>query len=155
MEQILAKNRSKFLAFSPDSIFVIPKDEDTRFCPEGKELFVFLDGKNTQRGDGMRSTFLTKSLIFAERDFLESIKIPNPVFLLKKAFEPNFPIWMRVSKRLQKRGRAIAMEINGTDKQRDGIERSGSARGRQMKERVRNVAGNKDTLNTEVDPCRR
>ncbi len=28
-EQILAEDRSKFLVFLPDSIFVIPKDNDT------------------------------------------------------------------------------------------------------------------------------
>ena len=134
---------------------MIPKDGDTPFCPEGTELFVLLDGKNTHCGDGTRKAFLTKSRIFAKSDFLVSIKVLNPAFLLKKAFEPNFSIWMRVSKRLEKGGQAIVIEINGTDKGRNRIERSGSARSQRTKERVRNVAGNKDTLNTEVNPCQR
>ena len=70
MEQFLAENRIKFLAFLPDSIFVIPKDNDTQFCPEGAEPFVFLDDNNKHGGDGTRSAFFTKSLIFTKRFFV-------------------------------------------------------------------------------------
>ena len=121
--------------------------------PGGDEAFVFLDGKNIHCGDVTRSAFFTKSPIFAKSYLLVGIEIFNSAFLLKKALKPNLPIGMSVSKRLGKGGRAVAMEINCTDKRCDRIERSGSARSRRTKERVRNVARNKDTFNTEVDPC--
>ena len=79
-------------------------------------MLVLLDGKNTHCWDGMRSTFRTKSLIFSKSKFLVRIKLLNPVFLLKEALEPSFPIRMRVGECLEKGGRAIVMEIDGTDK---------------------------------------
>ena len=84
--------------------------------PGGDEAFFFLDGKNIHCGDVTRSAFFTKSPIFAESYLLVGIEIFNSAFLLKKALKPNLPNGMSVSERLEKGGRTVPTEINGTDK---------------------------------------
>ncbi len=55
--------RSKTIGFTPNSVFVIAKDDNARFFPKGKEIFVVVDGKDGHGNDGVRSTFFMKCSI--------------------------------------------------------------------------------------------
>ena len=59
---------------------------------------------------------------------------------------------MRVGERLEKGGRAIEIEINGTDKQRDRIEHSGSvSRKSEKRGRERGHPQHRDRPMSKVD----
>jgi hypothetical protein len=40
---ILTKNRSEAIAFTPNAVFMIAKDDDPRFCAKRNEIFILFD----------------------------------------------------------------------------------------------------------------
>ncbi len=48
---------------------MVPKHNDARFSSKGKKILVLFNGQDAHGGDGLRSSFLSKSTILAESDF--------------------------------------------------------------------------------------
>ncbi len=60
------KNRSKAVAFAPDMIFVVAKDDNPRFFSKRIEILITFYSKDTHRRDSIGSPFLAESVIFAQ-----------------------------------------------------------------------------------------
>jgi hypothetical protein len=101
-ERILTKDRGELLALFPNTVLVIPKDNDARFCMKRAEILIFLDSEDTHLGDSMRGPFFPESTILTQCDLLIGIKSLDAVFLLKEAIEPDLSVWMGVCQSLQK-----------------------------------------------------
>ncbi len=86
-------------------------------------MFVFLDGQNTHRRDGLRGTFLMQSSAFAQSKMFKSAKALNAILLLVIALKPDLTIRMGGRKSLKERRRAIPMQIDSTDDIHNRIKR--------------------------------
>ncbi len=86
-------------------------------------MFVFLDGQNALRRDGLRGTFLTQSLVFAQSKTFKSAEALNAILLLVIALKPDLTIRMGGRNSLKERRRAIPMQIDSTDDIRNRIKR--------------------------------
>ena len=64
------------------------------------------------------------------------MELLNAMLLFKETLQPDLTIRMRISKCLEEGWWAVAMEIDGTDKQSNGIEGSLIGGQRRLKERV-------------------
>jgi hypothetical protein len=116
---------------------MVSKNNDSRLCPKGSEILILLDNsKDTHRGNGPRCSFFLKSLIFAECNLFICIKVLNAMLLFEETLQPDLTIRMRISECLEEGWQAVAMEIDGTDKQSKGIEGSLTGGQRRIKERV-------------------
>ena len=76
-ERFRAKHGSISLWFGPDLFFVVAKNDDAKFGPEGQDVLILLDGENTHGGDGPWAAFFTHCPILAEGDALEGIHVFN------------------------------------------------------------------------------
>jgi hypothetical protein len=74
-------------------------------------------------------------------------------FLLKEALKPNVAVRMSISPSFEKRRWAISMKINSTEKWGNWVEGSWGGWRRWPEERVRDMPGDKNALNTQVNPC--
>jgi hypothetical protein len=100
---------------------MVAKNDDARLCPKGSEMFILLDGKDTHCGNSPRSSFFSKSLIFAKCNLFTCIKLLNATHLLNETLQPDLTVRMRISKCLEEGWWAFAMEIDGAGKQSNGI----------------------------------
>ena len=99
-ERILTKYRGEFLAFRPNSVFVITKHNNPRFGPKRPVLFVLLNCKDTPCRDSSRCSLFPEGSIFAERDLRESVELLLDTFV--EASKPYVPIGMSIGKSLEK-----------------------------------------------------
>jgi hypothetical protein len=125
-ERILTKDRGKLLALFPNTVLVIPKDDDARFCMKRAEILIFLDSEDTHRGYGMRGPFFSESTILTQCDLLIGIESLDAAFLFKEAIKPDLSVRMGIRQSLQKGRWAVTMEVNGAD---EGGNRIKSGRG--------------------------
>jgi hypothetical protein len=100
-ETIKPKNGCKALTFGPFASFTITQNNNTRLGPKWHQMLVFLNGEDTHRGDGLRSTFLSEGPVLAKSDFPESAHILNAPLLLVITLKPHLTIGMSRSQSLQ------------------------------------------------------
>jgi hypothetical protein len=100
-ETIEPKNRCKTLVLGPVAFFTIAQHDNARFGSKRHQILVLLNGENTHRGDGLWSTFLPESPVFAKSDLPESAHFFNTTFLLVITLKPNLTIGMSRSQSLQ------------------------------------------------------
>ncbi len=73
MKGIMAKDRSKLLAFLPHSVFEIAEDYDARLHAKGTEILILFNGKDTYSGNCLRRTLFTEGSIFAQPNLFMSV----------------------------------------------------------------------------------
>ncbi len=100
-KRILAKDRSKCLAFLPHSVFMIAEDNDLRLCAKRMEILILFNGKDTHRWNCLRRTFFVESPIFTQCNFFIGVKLLNAAFFFKEAFQPQLSVGMTVGKRFE------------------------------------------------------
>ncbi len=61
-ERILTEDRGKFVAFLPNMVFMVPKNNNVRIGTKRAEILILLDSKDTHGGDNSRSPFFPGEL---------------------------------------------------------------------------------------------
>jgi hypothetical protein len=56
------EDRTKFVAFLPNMVFMVPKNNDVRLGTKWAEIFILLDSEDTHGGDSPRSPFFPGEL---------------------------------------------------------------------------------------------
>jgi hypothetical protein len=115
-ERILTEDRGKFVAFLPNTVFMVPKNNDARLGTKWAEILILLDSEDIHDGDSLRSPFFPESSIFTQCNLLICIKVLDAMLFFKEAFKPNIPVGMSVCQRFEKGRWAVPMEVDGTDK---------------------------------------
>jgi hypothetical protein len=62
-ERILTEERGKFVAFLPNMVFMVPKN-NARLSTKWAEILILLDSEDTHGGDSPRSPLFPEILIF-------------------------------------------------------------------------------------------
>ena len=94
-------NGAYFSDFDQTLFSWLPRDHNSRLCPNGKEVGVFLYREDAHRWDGARSSFLWRALFFAKDTFLVSVHVLDRVLFFVVAVEPDFVVRVVVSQDLQ------------------------------------------------------
>ncbi len=84
-------------------------------------MFVLFDGKDTHCGDGLWGTFLTKSPVFSQGDFLKGTHFINTSFLLVITLKPNLMIRMSQGESLEEAGGTAPVQVYSADNVCQGI----------------------------------
>jgi hypothetical protein len=114
-ERILTEDGGKFVAFLPNAVFMVPKNNNARLGMKWAEILILLNSEDTHGGDSPRSPVFLESSIFTQRNLLIGIKVLDAMLFFKEAFKPNLPVRMSVCQRLEKGRWAVPMEVDGTD----------------------------------------
>jgi hypothetical protein len=151
-KRILAKDRSKLLAFLPHLVFVIAEDNDSRLCAKGMEILILFNGKDTHCGNPPWRTLVVEGPIFAQHNLFISVELLNAAFILKEAFQPKLSIRMTVGKCFVEQRWAVPMEVDGTDKRSHRIKSSQSKGCRRPKEVMGDMPRDEDAFYTQINP---
>jgi hypothetical protein len=131
-KRVTMKDRGKAIALAPNSVFVIPQNNNARLSPKREEIFILFHCEDTHGRDCVRRTFLAQCAILAKGDLFECTQTFYATLFLKVTLHPNFTIRMGIGKRFQKGGRTVLMQVDRTDKRGNGIKRRLLRRGRRM-----------------------
>ncbi len=115
-ERILMEDRGKFVAFLPNMVFMVPKNNDARLGTKWAEILILLDSEDTHGGNSPRSPLFPESLIFTQHNLLIRIKALDATLFFKEAFKLNIPVRMSVCQCLEKGRWAVPMVPDSTDK---------------------------------------
>jgi hypothetical protein len=107
LKRILAKDGSKLLAFLPNLVFVIAKDNNSRLYAKGMEILILFNGKD----NCPRRTLLVEGSIFAKCNLFISVELLNATFFFEEAFQPKLYVGMTVGKRFEEQRRAVLMAL--------------------------------------------
>jgi hypothetical protein len=94
-ERILMEDRGEFVTFLPNTVFMVPKNNNARLGTKWAEILILLDSEDTHGGDSPRSHFFLESLIFTQRNLLIHVKVLDAMLFFKEAFKPNLPVGCR------------------------------------------------------------
>jgi hypothetical protein len=115
-ERILTEDRGKFVSFLPNTVFMVPKNNDARLGTKWAEILILLDSEDIHDGDSLRSLFFLESSIFTQCNLLIHIKVLDAILFFKEAFKPNIPVRMSVCQCLETGRWAVPKEVDNTDK---------------------------------------
>ncbi len=108
-ERITTEYGAKPVQLGPDTVFMVPEHDNVRFSLKWKKILVLFISQDAHGGECLRSSFLLKSTILAESDFVISVKAFNATLLLVIALKPDLTIRMGGHQGLELGGRAILM----------------------------------------------
>jgi hypothetical protein len=135
-KRVATKNRSKAVAFAQNTISVVAKDDNPRFCLKRIEIFIMFDSLDKHCWDSFGSPFLADSVIFAHCDLVVGVHTLDVSLFLKETVKPYLTVWVGVGKRIEEGWWAFKMKDDGADKRGYGIKGCGSGQRRQAEKRV-------------------
>ncbi len=106
----MTKNRGRFVAFRPDSVFMVAKNK------KRPEEFILLDDENAHCRNGPGGILFTKGAIFTQGDSLVCVELLDAMLFLEKACQPDLAVGVGVGESFEKRGGTVPMEVNSADK---------------------------------------
>ena len=85
-KRVATKNRSKAVAFAPDTVFVVAKDDNPRFGLKRIEILIPFYNEDTPHRDSFGSLILMESTIFAQGNLAVGVHtLDAPLFLKETA----------------------------------------------------------------------
>jgi len=122
-KRVATKDGGKAIALAPNSVFVIPQNNNARLSLKREEIFILFNCEDTHGRDCVRRALLVQCAILAKGDLFECTQTFYATLFFKVTLHPNFTIRMGIGKRFQKGGRTVLMQVDRTDKRGNRIKR--------------------------------